>query len=91
MGMITTTSILSQRTREGMVELTVNGERAQLDLPKAREVVGMLQGAIEAAATDQMIWKFFIEKVGVDENRAAQILLDFRELRQGSRNLVYPS
>lgn len=83
-------SILSHRTKQGMVELTVNGETTQMDLAKAREVVGMLQGAIEAAVSDTLIYKFFTEKVGIDDERASRMLLDFRELRQGSRSTVYP-
>lgn len=83
-------TILSQRTKEGMVEFILNGEKAQMDLPKAREVLGMLSGAIEAAVSDTLIYKFMTERVGLDENRAAQMLLDFRELRQGSRSTVWP-
>lgn len=47
-------SILSSRTKQGMVELTINGERAQMDLDKAREVRDMLLGGIEAAITDTL-------------------------------------
>ena len=73
-----------------MVELTVNGERTLLELPKAREVLSMLSGAIEAAVSDQLLYHFMTEKVGLDQERAAGVLLDFRELRQGSRRAVYP-
>jgi len=83
-------TILSQRTKEGMVEFTLNGETTQMDLAKAREVLGMLSGAIEAAVSDTLIYKFMTERVGLDEMRAAQMLLDFRELRQGSRSTVFP-
>lgn len=83
-------TILSNRTKQGMVELTLNGEKTQMDLDKAREVVGMLHAAIEAAVSDTLIYKFFTEKVGIDGDRAARMLLDFRELRQGSRSTVYP-
>jgi hypothetical protein len=84
-------SILSHRTKAGMVEFTLNGEKTQMDLAKAREVVGMLQGAIEAAVSDELIYKFFITKVALDDGRATAILLDFRELRQGSRSTVFPT
>lgn len=83
-------SILSQRTKQGMVELTLNGEKTQMDLPKAREVVGMLSGAIEAAVSDELVFKFLTQKIGLSEASAAAALLDFRELRQGSRSTVFP-
>lgn len=83
-------TILSQRTKEGMVEFTLNGEKTQMDLAKAREVRGMLDGAIEAAVSDTLIFKFLTTKVGLDEDKAAMALLDFRELRQGTRSTVFP-
>lgn len=84
-------TLLSASTKEGRVELVLNGEITQMDLAKAREVVGMLQGAIEAAATDEMLYAFLTTKVGLSSAAAAGALLDFRELRQGSRGTVYPS
>ena len=52
----------------------------------------MLVAAIEAAISDTLIYQFMKEKVGiVEEERLAKILLDFRELRQGSRSTVWPS
>jgi len=83
-------TILSQRTKQGMVELTLNGEKTQMDLAKAREVLGMLSGAIEAAVSDTLIYQFFTESFGLDEEKAALVLLEFRELRQGSRSVVFP-
>ncbi len=83
-------SILSHRTKQGKVELLLNGERAQMDLDKAREVLGMLSGAIEAAVSDTLIYQFLVEKVGLSAEKAGSALLDFRELRQGSRSTVYP-
>lgn len=84
-------SLLSQRTKEGRVEIAVNGERTQMDLDKAREILGMLTQAIEAAVTDQMLYAFLTTKVGLSDEKASMALLDFRELRQGSRDTVHPS
>jgi hypothetical protein len=88
---ITVTTLLSAATKEGRVELALNGELTQMDLPKAREIVGMLQQAIEAAASDQMLYTYLVERVGLDDHKASMALLDFREIRQGSRGLVHPS
>jgi hypothetical protein len=84
-------SLLSARTKEGRVELRINDSVTQLDLDKAREVVRMLQGAIEAAISDQLVFAFLTTKIGLDADRAGNALLDFRELRQGSRSVVNPS
>jgi hypothetical protein len=83
-------SILSARTKQGAVEMVINGEMTQMELPKAREVLGMLSGAIEAAVSDQLLFQFLTTKIGLPEAAAARALLDFREMRQGSRESVYP-
>lgn len=88
---ITVSTLLSSRTHEGRVEFALNGELTQMDLDKAREVVGMLQGAIEAAISDQLLYRFLTEKVGMEPERASVALVDFRELRQGSSDRVHPS
>ena len=88
---ITVSTLLSQRTKEGRVEFSLNGELTQMDLGKAREVVWMLQAAVEAAVSDELIYKFLTEKIGLEPERASAALLDFRELRQGTRDLVHPS
>jgi len=84
-------TILSHRTKQGVVEFCLNGEKTQMDLDKAREVRSMLDGAIEAAVSDGLIFAFLTTKIGLPEDRAAAALLDFRELRQGSRKTVYPT
>jgi len=83
-------SILSARTKEGKVELAVNEIQVQLDLPKAREVLWMLSQAIEAAVSDQVMYEFLVQRIGMADDLASRALLDLRELRQGSRATVYP-
>lgn len=82
-------SIFGAKTRRGLVELTINGEKIQLEKEKAREIVGMLQGAIEAAVSDELMVRFLTEKIGLSQDAAAAALVDFRELRQGSRGTVF--
>ena len=88
---ITVSTLLSSRTKEGRIDFTLNGELTQMDLNKAREVVGMLQSAIEAAVSDELVFKFLTTRIGMAPEQAAAALVDFRELRQGSRERVYPS
>lgn len=91
-------SIYGAKTKQGLVELIVQLHddpdakpiKIQMDIPKAREVLGMLTGAIEAAVTDGLLVRFLTENVGLGEEAAARALLDFREMRQGSRKTVYP-
>ena len=83
-------SIYGATTKKGLVEIQLNEQRMQVDLPKAREILGMLSGAIEAAVTDELLMKFLTTRIGLPEEAAGRALLDFRELRQGSRKAVYP-
>lgn len=82
---INVTTLLSSRTKEGRVELQVNAEVTQMDLAKAHTVSLMLMQAIEAAGTDQMLYEFLTKRIGLSDEKASMALLDFRELRQGSR------
>jgi hypothetical protein len=50
----------------------------------------MLQAALEAAVSDTLLFAFLTTKVGLAPEQAAAALLDFRELRQGSRETVWP-
>jgi hypothetical protein len=75
----------------GMIEFSLNDAMSQWDLDKAREVHRMLGEAIKAAVSDTLIYHFLIEKVGLDPDAAAIALLDFRELRQGSKDTSHPS
>lgn len=84
-------SMLSGRTKEGAVEFSVNGELVQMDLTKAREIVGMFHAAIEAAASDQLLFQFLTTKIRLSPEAAAAALSDFREMRHGSKDTVYPS
>ena len=88
---ITVSTLLSSKTKTGRIDFQMNGELTQLDLDKAREIVGMLQGAIEAAISDELLYRFLTENVGMKPDVASVALLDFRELRQGSRDRVHPN
>lgn len=84
-------TILGMRTKQGIVELVVDGHKTQMEIAKAREVARMLLEAIEAAVSDTLIFQFLRERVGLDDHQAARALVEFRELRQGSTGTVYPS
>jgi hypothetical protein len=88
---ITVSTLLSSRTHEGRIDFSMNGELTQMDLDKARYIVKMLSEAIEAAISDEFVYKFLTERVGLEPEKAGMALLDFREMRQGSRDTVNPS
>jgi len=83
-------TILSNRTKEGMINFKLDTEFTQWDISKAKEIHRMLGEAIEAAVSDTLIYKFLTTKVGLDEDKATRALLDFRELRQGTRGISFP-
>lgn len=84
-------SILAGRTREGRVEMSLNAEVTQMSLDEARKVHRDIGQAIEAAISDQLLWQFLTTQVDMPDGQAAAALLDFREMRQGSRGVVTPT
>jgi len=88
---ITVSSSYGQKTQKGYVEFTLNEQRSQMPPAKAREVGLMLLEAAEAATSDEIFVKLLREKVGIDVERAGMVLIDLRELRQGTRGISWPS
>jgi len=88
---ITISTLVSRSDGRGRVDFQLNGDMTQMDLDKAREVNRMLSEAIEAAVSDELLVRFLTTKIGLDTNKATAALIDFREMRQGSRDRVYPS
>jgi hypothetical protein len=84
-------TLVSTKTKMGVIEFSLNDNMTQWDLDKAREIHRMLGEVIEAAISDTLIYQFLMEKVGLDENQASAALMDFRELRQGSKDKFLPS
>jgi len=84
---VTVSSGFGHDSRRGSVQLTVNDVQTQMDAPKAREIGVMLLEAAEAAMSDEMMMTLLMQKVGLDEERAMHVLLDLREIRQGTRGI----
>ena len=83
-------SLVASESKKGHVRVLVNDEIImQIDVPTARKLVGMFQEAIEASITDEMIFKFFSETMKLDDMQCTMILADFRELRQGSKDIIF--
>lgn len=90
-GVMEISSMLSSKDWKGRLEFQIGGEVIQLDVRKAREVVQMFNEAIEAAITDEMMFTFLTTRMQLDEGRAAAVVFDMREVRQGARDVVNPS
>jgi len=89
---LTVGSGFGQASQRGFVELTIDETLTQMDAAKAREVGLMLLEAAEAAQSDEVFMKLLGDRVGItDPQRRSMILLDLRELRQGTRGVSYPS
>jgi hypothetical protein len=92
-------SIYGAKTKQGLVEMLIrivdeedlDPIKIQMDIAKAKHVLEMFATAIEAAISDGLLVRFLTEKVGLPEEAAAAALLDFREMRQGSRRTVNPN
>lgn len=85
-------SILSSRTKEGKVDIHKDGVQVfQFDIAEAKRIHRMLGEAIEAAISDQIIYRFMKEKIGMEDEKATMVLVDFRELRQGTKGVLYQS
>ena len=88
---IEVSTLLSSKDQTGRIDFALNGELTQMDLDKARLIVRILNEAIEAAVSDEMFYKFMVERIGMKPNQALAALVDFREIRQGSRESVNPN
>lgn len=88
-------TLLSARTKEGMVNIEIQEDdvrvKIQCDIAKARHIRDMLQEAIEAAISDQMIYEFMTKRVGLSDEKAGYALQDFRFIRQGHLDGKDPS
>lgn len=88
---VTVASGFGQHSEQGFVELTLNDQRSQMDVKKAREIGLMLIECAEAAASDEMFVKL-LAKLGLDDAESrGRVLLDLREIRQGTRGTSWPS
>ena len=86
-------TILSNRTKQGMVEFIITKDgvktKVQWDINKAREISIMLHEAIEAAISDTMIYQYMKDRIGLTEEKALMAVADFRVVRQGSKDTIW--
>ena len=79
----------SHVSRRGHVRFQVGTVEHQLSAQKARQIGLWLLEAAEAAVSDEIVMKLLLDKVGLNVQQLGSVLLDLREIRQGSRETVY--
>lgn len=82
---VNVTSIFGAQTRRGLVQLQIGDETTTMPPAKAREIAGLLLECAEAAGTDELLMTFFGQRVGLEEQQAGRLMLDFRRLREEFR------
>jgi len=74
-------SIYGANTRRGLVELTLGGETILVEPAKAREMAAFMIEAATAAEGDETLMHV-LDRVGMSQQRSAQMLLAMRIERQ---------
>jgi hypothetical protein len=74
-------SIYGANTRRGLVEVTLGANTILVEPAKAREMAGFLLEAASAAEGDETLMRV-LDRVGMSQQRAAQVLLAMRTERQ---------
>jgi len=81
-GMINVSSIVSATTGEAVIQFTWGEKRAQLTVDEARQhALGVLECA-EAGETDAFIVEFFHKELGMEMQKAVEVLRMFRSYRE---------
>jgi len=76
-------SIFGAKTRKGLVGLTVGDRRPVYMSPEeARSVAADLLQVATAAETDEVLMRWLHERMGLDDERAGQVLQDLRKMRE---------
>jgi hypothetical protein len=73
--------IVSARDQEPYVRLTVNGEKAQLNIAEATKIARDLLTTAARTEADAMLYRFF-DKNDFPNGAAAALMMEFRYYRQ---------
>lgn len=75
-------SLVSHRDQKPRVDIQLGEIHSQMSADAAMDVAKNIIEACEAAHSDAFIFNFMKEKVGLDDGRAARVIVDFRNYRQ---------
>lgn len=85
MGQVSIASTFGYATQKPYVELALDSSPAQFSPAKAREIALWLLEAADASESDAVLMAFARDTIGLDERKAAQLLDQFRQMREQQR------
>jgi len=88
MGSIDVSSLLSDRTKQGLVCLETDKRRIVLPPDDARQLGQQLIQAADAATSDEFIFHFAKDYVKCDESGALKLIREFRRYREHPINRI---
>ena len=83
------TALYGAKSHQPGVNLQLGTVRLQMDVKSAQKIALDILSATEAAISDTAVMRLLVDKLGIEERRAGIILIDLREIRQGSRKAVF--
>lgn len=84
------TSIFGTRTRQPIVGVRFGDVEYQIAPEEAKRLAFMLLEGAEASLQDANVYRFMKGTVGLDDQRAAQVLGEFRALRSAREEQAGP-
>jgi hypothetical protein len=80
--LIVAQAMVSASTGEPMVMLTWGSQAGQVTPEEARQHALIVLEAAASAETDSFLFNFLVNRIQTDQDRAGQLLMDFRAWRQ---------
>lgn len=85
---VETASGYGHHTKRGHVILQIDMVEYKWSVAEARRIAGMLQEAAEAAVSDEIVMTLLRDRFGLDASKLGLVLLDLRQIRQGTRGTL---
>jgi len=74
-------SLISHRTQKPRIDIQLGELHTQMDADSAMDLATNIIEVAEGAYADAFIFNFLMEKIGVDQERAAMVIPEFRDYR----------
>ncbi len=81
-GVVMVRSLISHRTQKPRIDIQVGEVHTQVDVDGAMDIAKNIIECAEGSYADGFIFNFMCEKVGLDQERAALVIEEFREYRE---------
>jgi hypothetical protein len=87
---ISMTSIISQRTKEGLVHYAWGTQETQFTITEARAHALALLEVAEAAASDAALYRFLVDELHQAPEKAAFVIRELRQFRNKRKTDMTP-